>query len=254
MDIDIHSLRNPTDAEGQINQCEAALLKNPQALIFAAVDGVSLAACLRKASEKGILLVDIDGNIDQSRTKDMGITVSFSVASDNYDLGKMAADYIKGQKGKVLVIEGTSASQPGRLRVKGFSENLGEGLQIVASQPGDWDRLKSANIAIDVITRHPDLSFIFAANDTMALGAANISTVKVIGVDGSTDAVRSIREGRLTASVAQLPYLMAKEALEKTAQALHGDKPETFNQYVPIIMLDASVLKKNNDPLLRYLR
>lgn len=186
--------------------------------------------------------------------------VSFSVASDNYDLGKMAADYIKGQKGKVLVIEGASASQPGRLRVKGFSENLGEGLQIIASQPGDWDRLKSANVATDVITRHPDLSFIFAANDTMALGAvealraANISTVKVIGVDGSTDAVRSIREGRLTASVAQLPYLMAKEALEKTARALHGDKPETFNQYVPIIMLDASVLKKNNDPLLRYLR
>ena len=257
---DIYVLQSATDAEGQLNQCETALLKNPQAMIFAAVDGGNLASCLRKADAKGILLVDIDGNIDEARAAKMGVHVAFSVASNNSELGKKAADYIKGQKGKVLVIEGLSGNLNGLMRVKGFSENLDKGLQIVVSQPADWDRLKAADIVSRVITQHPDLSVIFAANDTMALGAvealraAHIDTVKVVGIDGSTDAVKAIKEGRLTASIAQLPYLMAKESLEKSVQYLKDHKALAFHQYVPVVALDKSVFERNNEPLLQYVR
>lgn len=257
---DIYSTRSPSDAEGQLNQCETALLKNPKAIIFAAVDSVNLASCLRKANEKEILLIDIDGNIDQERSKKINVEIAFSVASNNYELGKKAADYLQGQKGKVLILEGMGASQPGTLRVKGFKENIDKTLDVVASQSADWDRLKASDIVNRIIVQHPDLAFIFAANDTMALGAvealraANNKSVKVIGIDGTTDAVKAIKEGRLTASIAQLPYLMAKESLEKAHQYLADTKPLPFHQYVPVVALDKNILEKKDETLLQYVR
>ena len=52
-------------------------------------------------------------------------------------------------------------------------------LEIVASLWGDWVRGKAANIANDMLTAHPDLVGIFAANDGMALGA--VATVFAAG-------------------------------------------------------------------------
>lgn len=258
--VDIYALQNASDAEGQLNQCEAALLKKPDAIIFAAVDAVNLGSCLGKADKAGIALVDIDGNIDEQRAKKMGVHVAFSVASNNYDLGKKAAEYISGGKGKVLLIQGMSGSQPAILREQGFKENLAKNLTIIASQSADWDRLKAADITSRVITQHPDLAVIFAANDTMALGAvealraAHKDNVKVIGIDGTVDAVKSIKENHLTASIAQLPYLMAKESIEKTVNYLKDHKPLSFHQYVPILALDQNVFEKKSEPLLDYVR
>jgi len=258
--INVYSLQNAADSEGQLNQCEAALLKNPKAIIFSPVDSVNLGSCLRKATEKKIVLVDIDGNIDENRVKEMGSDVAFSVGSNNYEIGKKAAEYLDGQTGKVLIIEGPSSSPNGLFRVQGFQENMGKGLTVIASQPADWDRLKAADITSSVVTKNPDLSIVFAANDTMALGAVealralNINSVKVIGIDGTVDAVQSIKEGRLTASVAQLPYLMAKEAIKKTDAFLKDRKALPFRQYVPILTLDQAVFERNDDPLLQYVR
>ena len=118
----------------------------------------------------------------------------------------------------------------GNDKAQGFADKLAElapGLEIVASLPGDWDRAKAANITNDILTRHPDLVAIFAANDTMALGAVETAfaagkgeDIVMIGVDGNLDAVESIEAGRLDASVAQLPYLVGKQAVE-TVGAVH---------------------------------
>ena len=216
LDINVYvqGVLGDADAEAQLNLCNTMLLRKPKALIFAAVNNVNLAPCLRKASKQGMALVDVDGGTGEKEAKEMGINLNFSVASDNYDLGKKAAEYLTGLKGKVLLIEGFPGSIPGMLRAKGFKENLPSELELIASLPGDWDRLKSANIATDTYSKHQDLVAVFAANDTMALGAAeallarNIKGVKVIGVDGIADAVKAIKGNRMSASIAQLPYLM----------------------------------------------
>ena len=258
--VSVYTLRTATDAEGQLNNCETALLRNPHAILFAAVNGINLASCLRKADRRGILLVDVDGNVDERLASRMGVNVAFSAASNNYDLGARAADYIKGRHGKVLIIEGISGSQPSDLRIRGFKENLSDGLQVVSSQPGDWDRIKGADISSRAVLKYPDLAFIFAANDTMALGAVEAlraerrTAVKVVGIDGSSDAIKAIRDGMLMVSIAQLPYLMAKEAIEKTARCLKESRKMPFHQYVPILAVDQNILNLNKEPLLKYLR
>ena len=266
--IDIYVLGNATDAEGQLNQCEVALLKKPKAMLFAAVNGINLGPCLRKANEQGVILVDVDGNVDQALAAQMGVTLAFSVASNNYELGVKAAHYLDGKSGKVLILEGLPGSQPSRLRVQGFNETLPEGLEVIAGpaawhfgwDPADWDRLKAGDITGRILAAHPDLTAIFAANDTMALGAvealraAGHENVIVIGVDGVADAVTSIKEGRLNASIAQLPYLMGREAVIKTVKQLAGEETYDFQQYVPILTLDKETLENGDNDLLQYLR
>ncbi len=258
--VNIHSLPKATDAETQLNQCEASLLKSPKVILFAAVNGINLASCLKKANDKGIVLIDVDGNVDEALAEKMGVKVAFSVASNNYDLGQKAAKYLNGTSGKVVVLEGLSGSQPNELRIKGFKENLPKDLTIVASQPGDWDRLKGYDIVSRLVLLHPDLAVVFAANDTMALGAvealkaAGKSSVKVVGIDGSADAVRSIKQGGISASIAQLPYLMAQGSVAKAIEFLKTGVMTPFHQYVPILTLEKSVFDSNTEPLLKYLR
>ena len=260
INIHVQSLSSDGAAEQQLNQCETSLLKQPKALIFAAVNGVNLGSCLKKAHEQNILLIDLDGNMDQELAKDMGVKIAFSVASNNYDLGKKAAEYIDDKSGKVLIIEGIEGSEPSKLRVNGFKENINENIKIVSLQSGKWDRLRAADITNNVMMSHPDLKIIFACNDTMALGAVealrskNINNVMVVGVDGTSDAVKAINSGKLDASIAQLPYLMAKQAVEKTYNHINNNKEYEFNQNVPVMVLDKEVISNNKDPLLEYVR
>jgi D-allose transport system substrate-binding protein len=260
LELYIQSLNKIGDAEEQANQCENALLHKPKAIIFAAVNQFNLIPCLKKASQAGIVLVDIDGNFNEKDAKDNNLNVVFSVASSNYDLGKMAATYVVHVQGKALVIAGQDGSYPSILRVSGFKENVSATLDIIGPLPGDWDMAKASTLTTDTLGTTPDLKVVFAANDQMALGAVEglwsqgRKDIIVIGVDGNADAVKAIKEGRLTASIAQLPYLMAKQALEKTAAYLQAPTPQVYEQRVPILTLDKEMLDRNEEPLLQYVR
>ena len=76
----------------------------------------------------------------------------------------------------------------------------------------------------------------------MALGAVEAARAAgkdkliVIGVDGNTNAVKSILAGRLNASVAQLPYLVGMQAVENDKKVLAGEKVAEFT-YVPTLVL-----------------
>jgi D-allose transport system substrate-binding protein len=255
-------------AEPQLNLCNTMLERKPVAMITAAINSTNLLPCLKKAQEADMKIVDLDNNLDQAVLDKEGIKVTFHIGSDNVAAGAQGAEYLvsklgKDAKGPVLVIEGLSGNITGEKRAKGFADKLKElapGLEIVASQPGDWDRGKAASIATDTLTAHPDLVAIFCANDGMALGAVESvfaagkgEQVTIIGVDGNVDAVKSIKEGRLSASVAQLPYLVGKQAVENVKKALAGEKVEE-NIAVPTLVLTKDVLDKGTEPMLQYVK
>ena len=93
----------------------------------------------------------------------------------------------------------------------------------------------------------------------MALGAIEASRsagkaeVVVIGVDGTQSALKSIKAGRLNASVAQLPYLVGMQAVEDVKKVLAGDKVPEMT-YVPTLVLTKEVIEANKDPLLQYVK
>ena len=182
--------------------------------------------------------------------------------------GAQGADFVisklgKDAKGPVLVIEGLSGNITGKHRADGFANELKKmapGLEVVASLPGDWDRGKAANITNDILTKHPDLVAIFCANDGMALGAVETAfaankgdKIIIVGVDGNSDAVKSIKAGRLTASVAQLPYLVGKQAVENVKKVAEGGKVDDVI-IVPTLVLTKDVLEGGKEPMMEFVK
>jgi D-allose transport system substrate-binding protein len=65
--------------------------------------------------------------------------------------------------------------------------------------------------------------------------------------------VKSINEGRLNASVAQLPYLVGKLAVENAKKALAGESVEA-DIAVPTLVLTKEVLDAKTEPNLQYVK
>ena len=255
-------------AEPQLNTCNTMLERKPKVMITAAINSTILLPCLKRANELGIPVVDLDANLDHAIAQKAGVKIAFTIGSDNVAAGRQGADWLisklgKDAKGAVLVIEGLSGNITGQKRAQGFRDELAKkapGLKVVASLPGDWDGQKAANITNDIMTRNSDLVAIFCANDTMALGAVEAayaagkgSKITIIGVDGNVDAVKSIKAGRLNASVAQLPYLVGKQAVEKAKLVLAGKKVDEYT-YVTTLVLTKQLLDENKDPNLKYVK
>lgn len=255
-------------AEPQLNVCNTMLERKPVAMITAAINSTNLLPCLKKAQDMSIPVADLDGNLDPAILDKEGIKIAFHIGSDNVAAGAQGAEYLVSKlgadaKGPVLIIEGLSGNITGEKRARGFREKLAEmapGLEVVASLPGDWDRGKAANITNDILTRNPDLVGIFAANDGMALGAVESvyaggkgDQVTIIGVDGNSDAVKSIKDGRLNASVAQLPYLVGKQAVENMKKVIAGESVEN-SIFVPTLVLTKDVIDAGTEPMLEFVK
>ena len=263
----LQAVESDQAAEPQLNTCNTMLEKKPAVMITAAINSTILLPCLKRANEMKIPVVDLDGNLDPEITKKAGVDVAFHIGSDNEAAGAKGADYVaetlgKDAKGPVLVIEGLSGNITGQKRARGFANEIKKaapGLTIVASLPGDWDRQKAANITNDTVQRNPDLVAIFCANDGMALGAVEAARAAgkdkliVVGVDGNSDAVKSILAGRLNASVAQLPYLVGMQAVENAKKVLAGEKVDE-STFVPTLVLTKAVLEAKTEPMLQYVK
>jgi len=234
----LQAVESDQAAEPQLNVCNTMLERKPDAMITAAINSTILLPCLKRANEMEIPVVDLDGNLDHKIAADAGVDIAFSIGSDNVAAGAQGAQWLVDKLGE-----------------------LAPELKVVASLPGDWDRGKAANITNDILTANPDLVAIFAANDGMALGAIETiyaankqDQVTVIGVDGNSDAVKSIKAGRLNASVAQLPYLVGKQAVEMVKAMKEGKAPEGDWIYVPTMVLTKSVLEEGKEPMLEYVK
>ena len=264
----LQAVESDQAAEPQLNTCNTMLERKPAVMITAAINSNILLPCLKKANEMKIPVVDLDNNLDPKITKDAGVDIAFHIGSNNEMAGAQGADFVisklgKDAKGPVLVIEGLSGNITGKHRADGFANELKKmapGLEVVASLPGDWDRGKAANITNDILTKHPDLVAIFCANDGMALGAVETAfaankgdKIIIVGVDGNSDAVKSIKAGRLTASVAQLPYLVGKQAVENVKKVAEGGKVDDVI-IVPTLVLTKDVLEGGKEPMMEFVK
>jgi ribose transport system substrate-binding protein len=109
-------------------------------------------------------------------------------------------------------------------------------MKIVASQSGDFARDKGRQVAETLLQAHPDATAIYAHNDEMAIGA--IAAVEaagkkpgkdiiIVSVDGTRDALQSIVDGKMLATVECNPKFGPK-AFETLARYAKGEKIEPW--------------------------
>ncbi|EPP1032888.1 ribose ABC transporter substrate-binding protein RbsB [Cronobacter turicensis] len=156
------------------------------------------------------------------------------IASDNIAGGKIAGNYIAKQAGdgaKVIELQGIAGTSAARERGEGFKQAVeAHKLNVLASQPADFDRTKGLNVMQNLLTAHPDVKAVFAQNDEMALGAlralqtAGKTDVMVVGFDGTADGVKAVQDGKMTATVAQQPEQIGVIGVQTADKVLKGKK------------------------------
>src|SRR5262249_58197436 len=94
-------------------------------------------------------------------------------------------------------------------RAKGFNTVVKQfpGIEVLDTQPADWDVSKTARLWETYLTKYPQIDAAFFHNDDMALAAANImkahnrSNILIGGVDAMPPAIQAVSEGRMFATV-----------------------------------------------------
>ena len=218
VDAQNDSSKQTSDVEDLIQQGVDALLINP-------TDSSAISTAVESANAVGVPVVTIDRSAEQGKVETL-------VASDNVKGGEMAATFIAdklGKGAKVAELEGVPGASATRERGSGFHNIADQKLQVVTKQSADFDRTKGLTVMENLLQGHPDIQAVFAHNDEMALGALEAinssgKDILVIGFDGNKDALASIKNGKLSATVAQQPELIGKLATEAADDILHGKK------------------------------
>lgn len=237
VEVDVYAAPSEDDTQAQLQLFENILSRHPKGLAFAPISAENLVQPAAKAYKAGIALVDLDERINMDALKQAGANVEGFVTTDNVAVGRQGAEFIieklGAAGGQVAIVEGKAGVASGEARKKGATEafKAAKNIELVASQPADWDRLKALDVATNVMQSTPNLKAFYAANDTMALGvlqavqnAGKAGKVIVVGTDGTPEARASVQDGRLTATVAQDPAKVGAEGLDLLVAAVKAGK------------------------------
>ncbi|MBQ7834522.1 MAG: substrate-binding domain-containing protein, partial [Ruminiclostridium sp.] len=215
------------DAAKQVSDIEDLIAKNVSVLIVNPVDSDTVSSVVQNAVNKGVKVISADRVVN-------GVEIDCQIASDNVLGAELATQYIVdmvGEGAKVAELQGTSGASAAIDRGTGFHNVADAKLQVVASQPADFDRTKGMTVMENMLQANGDIKAVFAANDEMALGAmeaiaASRKSIIVVGFDATDDAIASIKDGRMSATIAQQPDLIGATAVDTAIRLINGEAVE----------------------------
>lgn len=244
--VDVLAVDSEDDVQGQLKKFEDVLAKDYNAIGFAPISPVNLISAVAQASSKGIPVVNIDQKVDMNELKSAGGKIVSFVTTDNVKVGEKGAKFIidklGSSGGQVAILEGKAGAASGEDRKNGAATAFkgNSAINLVASQPADWDRDKALNVAANLIQRYPDLKAIYACNDTMALGALQAvqnagKNIIVVGTDGAPEAIQSVKDGKLGATVAQDAVQVGAASVRALIDAVKNKKTGSDNpEYITV--------------------
>ena len=225
--IELISTSANNDMQTQIADVENLVQRGIDGLLMYAIDSAGLSPIASEVNQS-IPVGTVDVGVSETQ-------VDFHVASDNYEIGCMAArfvgDYLQGQ-GNIAIV-GWSTADATVDREAGFKDTLAEeypGITI-ATYYGDGgsDRTAALNATESILQAHPDLDMIWGSNQQAALGAlaavdaANVD-IPIFGVDSDVESLTAILENpRFIGTISQDPYQMGYSAVKTMAAILRGE-------------------------------
>jgi len=204
------------------------IAQGAQVLIVAPENSDGLAPAFAAAKAKHIPVLTIDRTVNGTACSDF---IGF-IGSDFLGQAKIAADdlgtALNGQ-GNVAVLQGTSGNNVATDRTNGFNQELAAkypNIKIVASQTANFDQATGQKVMEQILQSNPDITGVYAQNDTMALGAIQAikaagktpgKDIKVVAIDGTQQCVQNVAAGVMVADVETNPRFgpLAFQSLQK---------------------------------------
>src|SRR5260221_84431 len=242
-------MHSETDIDTQISAIENCITQKVDAIVCAPADSRALVPTLARAIKAGIIVINIGVALDEAAKQQAGVDLAF-VGPDNRAGAKMSGDVLAkalGPGGKVVIIEGNPGADNAQQRKRGFDDSVKEGkLDLVDSRTAHWETEEANSVFSNILTAHPDVQGVMAANDSMALGvvkaidaAGKSGKIKVVGVDNIAAVQPLLKDGKLIATVDQFGSQMAANGIDYAMKALKGEKLEGWIK-TPIKLVTAS--------------
>ena len=232
--VTINKLGAPaeTDVAQEVSIMENAIQSKPTGIVIAATNAQALAQPIAAATSAGIpvIVIDSDANTDKY--------VTF-LATNNVTGGEKAADELAScvkartgkEEGDVAYMTALAGAQSLNDRDKGFVQELKKypGLKIVDHRTGNNDPGRALSDAEDILTRHPQLTAVFADNEIEGDGAGRAIQEKNLGsklcavaFDTSDQEIHFLRDGNLDGLIVQNPFMMGYAGVWYALEAANG--------------------------------
>ena len=214
---------------------------------------------VQKMIDAGIPVIDMDtliAPLDQ-------INVHSFLAPDNEFMGASVTQALVnalGGKGKVIMTQGALGHTGAQGRAKGFNTVVKQfpNIEVLDTQPADWDVSKTARLWETYLTKYPQIDAAFFHNDDMALAAANImkahnrTNILIGGVDAMPPAIQAVSEGRMFATVRNPSCRIHGGAIVAGVAAVTAG--EKSGQGIPKnVVTDGPVVTKANAPGMQWM-
>ena len=225
----------------QTADVEAAIIKGVGGIIISPIDSVAMTPALQQAVDANVPVITIDRRVE-------GVPGILShVGADNVLGGEAQGNLIVNlfPDGATIVnLQGQPGSSPAIDRNKGVHnvlDGMADKYKLVAEQTANFAREEGASVTEAILAgmaTPPDV--IVAANDDMALGALQVTmeqnlSIPIIGFDALPEALASVRDGGLAATVEQFPGGQSRAAMQAMVAFLRdGTKPEAVVLLTPI--------------------
>ena len=222
-----------TDITAQIAIVENYINKNVDAVVLASCDVKALVPVIEKADSKGIPIITIDSDVDSDIPKCF-------IATDNVLGGQKAARVLAeliGRKGKVACFPSVPGASSQIDRETGFKDELKKypEIELAVVQYNQNDVSAAMSITEDVLTAHPDLAGIFAANEAGAIGCAQAllgrglqGKVKLVAFDAAENEIEAMKSGVIQALIVQDPFAMGYSGVKTAVDVILGKEVAEF--------------------------
>jgi ribose transport system substrate-binding protein len=236
---DVATVSAQEDKVKQINGVQDLIARGVKGILISPIDAVGVNAAYDAAKAANIPIVSVArGSTSPNQT--------IHVAMDEKQIGRDIAEWTAkaiGGEGKVAMLLGPSGAPTFRNLADGYTEVMAKypKIEIAFRSDGAMTRERGVKQAEDALVANPDLKAIYAANDDVALGAAQAVIAAgrgdktiVTGMNGVPPALRAVKDGKLAMTVELNPYLWGRLGVDVLATYLKGDKvePRVFIKHV----------------------
>ena len=188
------------------------------AIILSLRDAEIAAPAIERAVESGILVILANADFTSFPTP-IHAVVGYHQVEANEAMGRFAADLI--EDGEQIALVGGAPGYHAERAARGFTQGLGGDAEMVVFQAsGGWNVEGGRAAGEAILTEHPEVDLIWAANDNMIMGVADAleaegrDNVILLGRDGDPTAIAMVESGVLTATVGTDPYGIGQTAME----------------------------------------
>jgi len=227
----------------QVQDIENFIAKKVDVIIVSPIASKPLTAVVEKSIKAGIPVLIVD-------RKTEGENYTAYLGADNVEVGRTAAKYIVSNtsgSGNIIEITGAAGSSPAYERSLGFNQVIkaNSRVRVAHTIVGNWEKESVKKSLNELLKKNPDVEYIFAHNDRMALSAWETAKklgleekIKFIGVDAlntPNGGIELVKNGTLKATIL---YPSGGNEAIRLARKIYNKEAIAKNNILNTILID----------------